>query len=128
MLTNEMKEKVENEILERLIDDIEVDILRKKEELYKVGTNFVRTFAQDIAFNGSRFTSETQDKMDIDRKKYVDQISEMHNLIKLHNVVKNRQDEILETINGWLRKENFDLVKINNYIEESFNRDSLDDE
>lgn len=122
MTTIEMKEIVEDEILAKLIDEIEADILNKKEELYATGAKFMRTYAQELTSNGFHFSPETQQAMDLIRKKYNDLINEINDLIKLHNTTKYRKDEILNLVNNWIRNENLKIVKIEQYIEESFVR------
>lgn len=129
MINNdEMKEMLEQEIIDILLDDIEVRILEQKEQLLKLGKDFANIVAKEKTSGSVKFKNEVQNEMEEIREQYRDLIDKTTKDIKFHNYIKVNQETISEFFNGWLRSEHYEIVKIDNYIKEKFKRHTLDKE
>ncbi|MGB4589515.1 MAG: hypothetical protein WBI17_09835 [Clostridiaceae bacterium] len=123
---DEMKQALELEILAKLIDEVEIAILEKKAELLLLGKEFVSIVVKEHTSGSVKFKDEAQDDMENIRKQYNDLVQDISKQVKLHHYIIMNHEEISDYLNGWLRTENYEIVKINKYINESFERKILD--
>lgn len=124
---DEIKDDLEKEIIDKLIDDVEVRILEKKEQLLNLGVEFANIIAKEKTSGSIRFKDDAENALEEIREQYMGLIQEVSQDIKIHHYLKVNQETILQFFNGWLRSKHHDIARFNEYIEKSFNRQKLDD-
>jgi hypothetical protein len=123
----EMKEKIQMEIINSMTDEIEINILQQKEVILNLGKELLTTFT-NAKSNVMMFEmkSETKDEMQRIRKKYDESVTEVEKAMRLHRYVINNHKELKRILTGWFNDEHESLARINLEIEETFNRKELD--
>lgn len=120
------KKMFEEEIVESLLNEIEISILKLKDEIKGIAANSIKTIAMNPRQGVYRdITSETEEKVKQDIDKYKELLSKIQNQKKVHKYIKNNRGDYQFLFENWICSENMIMDDLNVYISKSFSKKEL---
>lgn len=126
MLKEDTIKMIKEAIINSAVDEIEVSVLQKKEDILTLGKELVTLFAKAERTFPDQINNEVMEEMSTIQSAYSKAVLDIDQAMKAHRFIQNNARKVDTLVSSWLKSDNEKLSEIYMEIEEFFTRKELD--